>query len=122
MKYLKQRWESLQFALQGISEVGRNEPNFKIHLFIGVLTILLGFYFRISTIEWCLVLLCIFLVFAAEAFNSAIEYLTDLVSPEYHILAKKTKDAAAGAVLFIALGALLVGLILFLPKFYFLFF
>jgi len=63
-----------------------------------------------------LLVFCIALVFSMEAANTAIEYLTDLVSPEFHPLAGKAKDAAAAAVLFAAIGSAIVGLIIFLPK------
>jgi len=71
--------------------------------------------FQITKIEWCLIVISIAAVWTAEAMNTAIEKLTDLVSPELHPLAGKTKDAAAGAVLVIAIGAAIVGGIIFLP-------
>lgn len=71
---------------------------------------------KISITEWCFVTLCITLVIMAEAFNTAIENLTDLVSPDFHPLAGKTKDLAAGAVLIFSIGAVIVGLLIFLPK------
>lgn len=77
-----------------------------------------GFYFDISSMEWVALVLCIALVFAMEAVNTALEYLTDLVSPGFHPLAGKAKDAAAAAVLLAAAGAVVVGLVIFLPKFF----
>jgi len=56
-----------------------------------------GFFFSISSLEWVAVVLCIASVFALEAVNTALEYLTDLASPEFHPLAGKAKDVAAGA-------------------------
>jgi len=67
--------------------------------------------------EWCWITLAIGLVILSEMFNTAIEYLTDLVSPEMHPLAKKTKDVASGAVLIAALMAVVIGLFIFIPKF-----
>ncbi len=87
----------------------------KIHVVIGILTIGAGWFFSITTTEWCLVTISIALVLSAEGFNTAIEHLTDLSSPDYHPLAGKTKDVAAGAVLLAAMGAAIVGLIVFLP-------
>ena len=75
-----------------------------------------GFFFEVSRWEWCLLILCVAVVLAAEAFNSALEYLVDLVSPGQHPLAGKAKDIAAGAVLIVAIGAALVGLLIFIPK------
>jgi diacylglycerol kinase (ATP) len=80
-----------------------------------VLTIGAGVYFSISALEWCAVLLAISLVWAAEGLNTALERLTDLVSPGFHPLAGKAKDIAAGAVLIASVGAFCVGLVVFLP-------
>jgi len=116
MSFIKERIASFGYAFEGIFEVLKSQSNFKIHFLAAILSISAGFYFNISTLEWCLIVGCITLVFGAETFNTAIEHLTNLVSPDYHILAKKTKDAAAGAVLFIAIGAAIIGLLIFLPK------
>ncbi len=74
-----------------------------------------GFYFYISSTEWITLILAITIVWVAEAFNTALEYLCDVVSPEFHPLVKKSKDIAAGAVLMAAMGAAAVGLFVFLP-------
>ena len=116
MNYLKERITSFKYAIAGILSVSKSEANLKIHLVAAIKALGAGGYFDISRTEWCLVILCIVAVLSAETFNTAIEYLTDLVSPDIHPLAKKTKDAAAGAVLWVAFGALLVGLVIFLPK------
>lgn len=116
MSFIKERIASFGYAFAGILEVIKSQANFKIHFLAALLAVSAGFYFNISTVEWCSIVGCITLVFGAETFNTAIEHLTNLVTPEYHILAKKTKDAAAGAVLFIAIGAAIIGLIIFLPK------
>ena len=113
---LKKRLESFKYAFAGIRGLFKTEPNAIIHLIAAVLAIGLGFYFSISITEWCFVIFAIVFVFIAEAFNTAIEHLTNLVSPEYNELAGKTKDAAAAAVLFAAIGAAIVGIIIFLPK------
>lgn len=113
---LQERFNSFKYAFKGIFDLFRSQPNAKIHLLAAVVVIAAGFYFSLSKTEWAIVLLTIFLVLAAEAFNTAIEYLTDLVSPEYHVLAGKTKDAAAAGVLFVAMGAVMVAVVIFLPK------
>ena len=79
-----------------------------------VLTICAGAYFSLSLLEWCAVILAITLVWAAEGMNTALERLTDLVSPGFHPLAGKAKDIAAGAVLLASVGSFLVGLFIFL--------
>jgi len=116
MSFIKERIASFGYAFEGIFEVIQSQDNFKIHCLAAVLAILAGFYFTISTTEWCLIIGSIAAVFSAETFNTAIEHLTNLVSPDYHILAKKTKDAAAGAVLLMAIGTAVIGMFIFLPK------
>jgi diacylglycerol kinase len=78
--------------------------------------IVLGIVFKLTIPEWCWLIFVIGLVFITEMLNTAIEFLTDLVSPEYNPLAKKVKDVAAGAVLFAAIIAVIIGLIILIPK------
>ncbi|MCB0703812.1 MAG: diacylglycerol kinase family protein [Saprospiraceae bacterium] len=113
---LKSRIRSFKFAGIGIRELFTSQPNARIHLFVALVVTVSGFLLKISILEWCIVIVTIFGVLAAEAFNSAIENLTDLVSPDFHPLAGKTKDLAAAAVLFMAIGAVLVGFLIFGPK------
>jgi len=113
---LKKRLESFKYAFAGICDLFKTEPNAIIHLVAAILVIALGFFFSISKTEWCLIIFAIAIVFSAEAFNTAIEHLTNKVSPDYNELAGKTKDAAAAAVLLAAIGAAIVGFIIFLPK------
>lgn len=113
---LIKRLNSFRYALAGIADLLGSQPNARIHLLATALVIAAGLYFGLSKNEWCLVVLAIASVFAAEAFNTALEHLTDLVSPDYHPLAGKAKDVAAGAVLFAAIGAAVVGVLVFLPK------
>lgn len=109
--------KSFYYAGKGVIGVVAAERNMRIHLLAAVIVIMLGFYFRITPTEWCLVAICIGMVMAAEAFNSAIECLTDLVKPEHHPLAGKIKDAAAGGVLLVSIAAAAVGCIVFLKHF-----
>lgn len=113
---VRDRLNSFKYAFVGIKDLFVNTPNARIHLFVAIAVVVCGFIFKISMIEWCVCAIAIATVLAAEAFNSAIEYLTDLVSPDYHVLAGKTKDIAAGGVLLTAIGAAIAGLIIFLPK------
>ena len=113
---LRKRANSFRFAFQGLADLLRTQPNARIHLAIAVVAVGAGFFFRISQAEWLAVVISITLVFALEAVNTALEYLTDLVSPEFHPLAGKAKDAAAAAVLIGAFGALVTGIVVFLPK------
>ena len=114
---LKKRIDSFGFAFKGIFDLLKTQINARIHLCAAIFVFILGWYFQITAIEWCLCIFAIASVIAAEAFNTALEFLTDLVSPDYHILAGKTKDVAAAGVLITAIGAAIVGLIIFLPKF-----
>lgn len=113
---LRKRANSFRFAFQGLADLMHTQPNARIHLAVAVVAVGAGFFFRISQAEWLAVIICIALVFALEAVNTALEYLTDLVSPKFHPLAGKAKDAAAAAVLIGAFGALATGIVVFLPK------
>ncbi len=113
---LGKRLNSFRYAFAGLKEMIRSQANAKIHIAFTFFVILAGFYFGLTANEWCLIVFAIAMVFAAEAFNTALENLTDLVSPNYHPLAGKAKDVAAAAVLLTAIGAAITGLIIFLPK------
>ena len=109
----KKRLQSFKYAFNGIWLLIRDEHNARIHLFFALLTIFGGFYFRISTAEWLILVLTIAMVFAAEFFNSAIEAIADKVSPEKDPLIKKAKDLAAGGVLITAIISVIVGILIF---------
>ena len=114
-KYLKKRLNSFGYALRGIAAAFRSEPNMKLHVLAAIEVIFLGYFFRIKPMEWCWLTLAIGLVWMAEIFNTALEKLTDLVSPEYNELAGQAKDLAAGAVLMAAFTALAIGIFIFWP-------
>ena len=88
----------------------------RVHSLLAILVILAGLFFSISKIEWLFVLLCIAGMFSLEMLNTAIEKAVDLVTVEYHPLAKIAKDLAAGAVLVYTVYSIIVGMIVFLPK------
>ena len=81
----------------------------------GVLVCIFGFWLRVTRIEWCLLLLAMAGVWTAEGFNTSIELLADVVSPEYHPGIRKVKDAAAGAVLLMSIGAAIMGFLVLGP-------
>ncbi|WP_099352228.1 diacylglycerol kinase family protein [Fredinandcohnia onubensis] len=118
----KNRWSrliySFSYALQGLREAFFSERNLQIHFFFSVIVIFCGFLFHITKVEWLIVLLLFGGMFSIEMLNTAIEKVVDLVTDEYHPLAKKAKDIAAGAVLIYAIIAIIVGLIIFLPYLY----
>ncbi len=109
-------FKSFGYAFEGVQSLFKSTPNARIHLAAAFFATVLGFWLNLSTTEWAIIILCIGFVISAETFNTALETLTDLVSPEIHPFAKKTKDLAAGAVLISAMTALLVGIIIFFPK------
>jgi diacylglycerol kinase len=113
---LKKRLNSFRYAFAGIAELVRSQPNAKFHLTAASFVFVAGFLSGLSRMEWCAVVFAITIVIAAETVNTALEYLTDLTSPDYHPLAGKVKDLAASAVLISAIGAAAVGIIIFLPK------
>ncbi len=113
---LNQFFRGFVYAAEGIVTLFKTQRNARIHLFAALVVIAAGFYFELSSIEWCLIVLTIVLVIALEGVNTAIEFLTDLASPDIHPLAKATKDVAAGAVLIAAIGAAVIGCIIFLPN------
>lgn len=114
----KRLYKSFSYAFKGIYQVFRHELNMQIHLLAAIVVIIAGFVLQLTTTEWCLVIFAIIGVWVAEMFNTSIEVLTDLVSPDYHELAGKVKDIAAGAVVLSTLGAVVVGGLVFLPKFF----
>lgn len=114
---MRKRLQSFAYAFNGFLILIKEEANARIHLLATLVVVALGFYFDIAAMEWIALILCIALVFAMEFLNSAIENLADFVSPQKHALIKKAKDLAAGGVLIAAIAALVVGLVVFVPKF-----
>jgi diacylglycerol kinase (ATP) len=109
------RVRSGMHALAGILEMLKSQHNARVHLLATVCVIATGLLFGVSLVEWCLLILVMMAVWVAEALNTAFELLCDVASPEFHPVVKKSKDVAAGAVLLSALGAVSVGIIIFLP-------
>ena len=110
------RIKRFSYAFKGLYDLVKSEPNARIHLVATIAAVSAGIFFRISNTEWCIILIVIALVWAAEAINTVIEKLADHLFPEYHETARIVKDIAAGAVLVCAIVALICGLIVFLPK------
>lgn len=108
--------QSFVDAGRGFLTVLRTEWNFRIHAVVALLVTIAGFVFRIDEGEWLAVVLSAGLVFMAEVFNTAMEYLADAVHPEADQGVGMAKDAAAGGVLIAAVAAAVVGAIVFFPK------
>jgi diacylglycerol kinase (ATP) len=109
------RIRSIRYAVKGIVVMLKSQQNAWIHAFATIVVTIADFYFGLTKSEWCWIVLAIVAVWTAEALNTAFEFLTDVASPEFHPLAGKAKDVAAGAVLITAIGAVVVGLIVFSP-------
>ena len=117
MEYKKNRIHSFVYAFEGIKTLFRETPNAVIHLVAAIAALLLGLIFHISTVEWLILILLIGGVVAMEAMNSALEHLSDYTSKkEIDPTIKKAKDLSAAAVLIMAIAALIVGAIIFLPE------
>ncbi|WP_373512459.1 diacylglycerol kinase family protein [Persicitalea sp.] len=118
---LRKSLRSFRYAVKGVVDLFRFENNARIHLLAAAAVLAAGFYFQLSNTEWALIVTQIALVWAAEAFNTALEKLADAVSTDYHPLIKAVKDLAAGGVLIVAISAAVVGSLIFIPKIWLLF-
>ena len=113
---ISKRIKSFKYAFNGLWVVIKEEHNARIHLAAAVVVTFAGFYFEITAMEWVTLVLTMGVVISMEIINSSIENLCDFVSPNKHELIKKVKDLAAAAVLVSAYSALIIGLIIFVPK------
>ena len=113
----RSRFRSFKFAFRGLRSLLKFEHNSRIHLFAAVIVIILGFIFKISLVEWCLLIIVIGLVFLSELINSSLEAFSDAVKPEWNEQIMRAKDYGAAAVLVIAIISVLIGGIIFIPRF-----
>ncbi|WP_425393556.1 diacylglycerol kinase family protein [Carnobacterium funditum] len=110
--------DSFKYAFKGIQTVFQEERNMRIHLFLGVVILLISFFIGLQKYEWLWIILSIFLVLVMEILNTIIENVVDLITKnQYHPLAKKAKDMAAAAVLTTAFFSIITAAIIILPKF-----
>jgi len=120
----EQAWREVRYlkkfshALRGLYVFLETTKNIHLMALIGgaLVAIILGFFFNVSGVEWMMLIFSVGFVFVTEIINTAIEIDIDLTSPEYHPYARDTKDVAAGAVLLATIVAVIIGLIIFLPK------
>lgn len=108
--------KSMRNAFSGLITAFKDERNFRIEVMIAVFTLIMSWLLEVSLTEFTVIVFCIIIVLVAELFNSALEHLVNLFSPELHVDARKAKDISAAAVLVISLGSAIVGTIIFLPK------
>ena len=109
------RIRSINCALTGIRVMISSQHNAWIHAIATLLVVMVSLAFRLTKTEWCWIVLATISVWTAEALNTAFEFLTDVASPEFHPLAAKAKDVAAGAVLIAALGSAVIGFLVLGP-------
>jgi diacylglycerol kinase (ATP) len=112
---LASRIRSMKYALRGIRLVLASQHNAWIHLAATVVACAAGFFLHLSAGEWCWIVIAIIAVWTAEALNTAVEFLCDAICGEYHPLIEKAKDVSAGAVLFSAIGSVIIGTLIFVP-------
>lgn len=103
-------------AWKGILAVWKSEWNFRFHIFATLIVIGVGLIVSVSLLEWALLFIVIGMVLVSELINTAIEKTIDYIKPEIHPMARFIKDAAAGAVLVSSIVAVIVGILIFLPK------
>lgn len=112
----RERAWSFRHALRGVGICLRTQANARVHAVATVATVAAGLWLAVSRWEWCFLIGAIAIVWTAETFNTALEFLVDLVSPGQHPLAGQIKDVAAAAVLMAAVGALAIGGMILVPK------
>jgi len=114
--FVVNRLKSVGYAFKGMVILIKTEASIKIQLVIAAVVTIAGFYFNISSTEWMLQIAMIGLVMSIEGLNTAVEYIADFVHPEHHKKIGLIKDIAAGAVFIAAIVAVIIGLIIYIPK------
>jgi diacylglycerol kinase len=110
------RLKSVRHALRGLAVMIRSQHNAWVHAVATAVVISAGLYFELQVLEWQVLILAMVAVWVSESLNTAFEFICDVASPEFHPLVEKGKDVAAGAVLLSALGAVVIGVMIFGPK------
>ena len=116
MRKMKKIRNSFKYAIEGIWTSFKTERNMKIHIFIMILVIIAGSILKINKSEWIICIILFAIVIGSELFNTSIETIVDMVMPEKNEKAKIAKDVSAGAVLVVAIGAAIIGLVIFVPR------
>ncbi len=115
--FLVNRFKSVGYAFKGAIFLIKTEASIKIQVAIAFVVTIVGFFLNISTTEWILQCFAIALVMSIEGVNTAIEAVADFIHPEHHKKIGIIKDIAAGAVFIAAFFAVIIGLIIYVPKF-----
>lgn len=109
-------FDSFRYAYEGVLTAFKEERNMRFHVFSAIAVIIVSIFLSLDISEWLWILLVTFLVLLMEILNTVVENTVDLVSPDYHPLAKKVKDMAAALVLITSFFALIVGGLILIPK------
>jgi len=115
--FILYRIKSFQFAIHGIFIMLKGERNAWVHLLATFVVCATGLYFKLSNSEWCWIVLAIVAVWTAEALNTALEFLADVASPNFHPMVEKGKDVSSGAVLIASIGSVVIAALVFWPHF-----
>jgi diacylglycerol kinase (ATP) len=110
------RIKSIGYAFKGAYYLISREASIKVQFIIGLIITIAGFYFELSATEWIIQILVLAVIMAFEGVNTAIETIADFIHPEFHKKIGLIKDISAGAVFIFAIAAILIGLIIYLPK------
>ena len=113
---LNNRIRGIGFAFKGAWLLIKTESSIQIQMVIAVIMTIAGFLFDLSIIEWILQILAISLVLGVEGINTAVEKMSDFVHPDFNEKIGFIKDVSAGAVMFVSIGATIIGLLIYLPK------
>lgn len=114
-QWIKKRIKSFSYAFNGLAFVLKTQHNAWLHVAIAIAVICTAAIAQITAGDWRWIIAAITLVWFAEAFNTAFEFICDVVSPQHHESVQKAKDIAAGAVLISAIGAAILGVMVFWP-------
>lgn len=117
VSYFGKRAKAVVYAFKGAYLLVKTEHSIQVQTAIGMIMIGAGFYFKLTTVEWMFQIFAIGIVLSAEGLNTAIEKMADFIHPNYHTKIGFIKDIAAGAVFFAAITAIVIGCIIYFPKF-----
>lgn len=117
--FLVNRIKSVGYAFKGAYLLITTEASLKIQFIIGIIMTIAGFYYGLSITEWCIQILVITIIMAIEGVNTAIEEIADFIHPEHHPKIGLIKDLAAGAVFIVAIAAVTIGCIIYIPKIFY---
>ena len=108
-------FKSFKYAFDGLGSAFKTQRNLRIHVSVGTIAILIGLWLKISRADWAILIITIGIVLSLELLNTSLEAVVDLVSPEYHPLAKKSKDVGAASVLVGAIMSVVIGILVLGP-------